>query len=237
MSENSLDEENKRKYAARAEEWGGKSRDCKDYSRDSEENKEGYAKNEQEIKITKKKVENAYTVNRSIVNSKTYHDKFEYISTHKSVNESLYRESKMILEHRDGTEYEDLVILDARTGKRIVSNMQRESSLKTGLTYDEYLKVKNFDGKIVMLHNHPGGGRLSGTDILTMYKEDKAELSMAVGHDGTIHIISNMNRNVDIEKIYNKWYDFYKQSYTREMAKIKATDRLYELNLFDYKEV
>ncbi len=66
----------------------------------------------QEVKITKKDVNNDYSVYRKLVNSKEYHNKFEGLPLNKSANENLYMESKRILEHRDGTYYEDLVVLD-----------------------------------------------------------------------------------------------------------------------------
>lgn len=71
---------------------------------------------DQTQKITKKNDFNDYSVDRKLVNSKEYHDKFENLTSHKSTNESVYQEAMKMLEHRDGTDLEDIVILDARTG-------------------------------------------------------------------------------------------------------------------------
>lgn len=188
---------------------------------------------QEEIKITNKNFNNTYTVNRQLVNSKEYHDKFIGIPAGKSVRESLYIKSKEILEHRDGSTDEDLIVLDLRTGKEIVANRKSKDGYKTGLTYEQYMLVKNHNGSIITLHNHPEGGRLSGTDIVSMYKYNVC-LSVAAGHDGTIHYIYDLNRKIDIEKIYNEEYNEFRKYYEDNMAKKKATDVLYSLNIFKY---
>ena len=197
----------------------------------------GKLEHNQEIKITKKNVKNDYSVNRKLVNSKDYHNKFENLPLNKTAKENLYMESKKILEHRDGTHYEDLVILDSRTGKEIVSNRSANNDLRTGLTKKDYEKVINHNGDIVLLHNHPGGGRPSIADIMTAFRQENVKASIVVGHDGSVSMISNINRKVNIEKIYNEYYNKYKQlGYESQHAKLKATDDIYNLNVFKYIE-
>lgn len=189
----------------------------------------------QEIKISKKDINNDYSVNRNLVNSKEYHDKFEKLPLSKQVKENLYIESKKILEHRDGTHYEDLVILDSRTGKEIVSNRSTDNNLRTGLSKEDYEKVMSRSGEIILLHNHPGGGRPSIADIMTAFKQENVKASIVVGHDGSVNIISNINRKIDIEKIYNRYYNEYKKiGYESQHARIKATDEIYSIGIFDY---
>lgn len=191
----------------------------------------------EEIKITKKQNNNEFTVDRKLVNSKEYHDKFEELPLSKQAKEKLYIESKKVLEHRDGTEFEDLIILDSKTGYEIVSNRTSNNNLKTGLTMQDYEKVISHNGDIILLHNHPGGGRLSASDIVSAYKQEKVVVSIVAGHDGSIHYIYNINRKVDIERIYSLYYNKYKQlGYGNDHARIKANDELYNLKLFDYIE-
>lgn len=197
----------------------------------------GKLEQNQEVKITKKDVNNDYSVYRTLVNSKEYHNKFEGLPLNKSTKENLYIESKRILEHRDGTYYEDLVVLDFRTGKEIVSNRSTNNDLRTGLSRKDYDKVVTHNGDIILLHNHPGGGRPSIADILTAFKQKNVKASIVVGHDGSVSIITNINRKVDIEKIYNEYYNKYKQlGYEGQHAKLKATDDIYNLNVFKYIE-
>ncbi|MDY2956566.1 MAG: hypothetical protein SOR59_03005 [Lachnospiraceae bacterium] len=89
---------------------------------------------DQTQKITKKKDSNAYSVDRKLVNSKEYHDKFESLTSYKSTNESVYQEAMKMLEHRDGTESEDIVVFDSRTGNIVVKNTLSAREGQTGLT-------------------------------------------------------------------------------------------------------
>lgn len=71
----------------------------------------------QTTKITKKShPTDRDIVDRELVNSKAFHDKFENLTGRKMVDEIIYQEAMKILEHRDGTRQEDLVVLDRRTG-------------------------------------------------------------------------------------------------------------------------
>ena len=191
---------------------------------------------DQTQKITKKKDSNDYSVDRKLVNSKEYHDKFESLTSHKSTNESVYQEAMKILEHRDGTDLEDIVVFDARTGNVIVKNTLSARSGQTGLTYEQYEIYQKLSGKKVLLHNHPNGGRLSFTDLKTLFVNDDIEASIAVGHNGMVHIVSNPDRTIDIEKLYESLYNEYKEIYANsELSRIYALDDLYDLKIFDYE--
>ena len=192
----------------------------------------------EEIKISKKAVQNAFTVDRQLVNSKAYHDKFEQLPLNKNAAESVYRNAKKILEQRDGTRLESMIVLDARTGEEIVSNMIGGIEGRTGLSDAEYETFKKHKGKVILLHNHPEGRRLSITDIMTMAKESKVEASIVVGHDGSVHCISNLNRKYDIARHYNLVYNKYKDiDAIKDVAIAKATTEIYEAKVFDYIEL
>lgn len=140
------------------------------------------------------------------------------------------------LRDRDGTELEDIVVFDSRTGNIVVKNTLSARAGQTGLTYEQYETYKKASGKKVLLHNHPNGGRLSFTDLKTLFVNDDIEASIAVGHNGMVHIVSNPDRTIDIEKLYESLYSEYKEIYANsEIAKIYALDDLYDLKIFDYE--
>ena len=191
---------------------------------------------DQTQKITKKENSNDYSVDRKIVNSKKFHDKFEKLTKHKLMNESAYRESMKILEHRDGTDLEDVVVFNAKTGDIIVKNTSSVTPGRTGLTYEQYKIYRESSERKILLHNHPNGGRLSFTDLKTLFMNDDLDATIAVGHNGSIYIVSNPNRTVDIEKLYEMFYNEYKEIYANsELAKVYALDDLYGLKIFDYE--
>lgn len=190
----------------------------------------------QNYMITEKKDKNALSVNRELVNSKAYHDKFENLTRRKLANESLYQQAKRLLEARDGSEGEGLIIIDSRTGRLITDNLSRTAQkLKTGLTKEEYQLVKENSGNVIMLHNHPDGSKPSGMDILTLWREPKADATVIVGHDGAVYIISEIDRSVPLDKIYEKVYnDIVAEGKPKDYAKIKAGESLYELGAFSF---
>ena len=50
------------------------------------------------------------------------------------------------------------------------------------------------------------------------------------------HIVSNPDRTIDIEKLYESLYNEYKEIYANsEIARIYALDDLYDLKIFDYE--
>ena len=185
---------------------------------------------EQTTKVTKKDKATTYgMVDRNLVNSKKYHDKFEGVTNHKETNESVYQESMKILEHRDGTAYEDLIVLDARTGKGIASILDSD---KIGKVRFPKEKITDNDGKVILLHNHPNSSRPSCADISKL-KLNNVEAIIAVGHDGSVYKVSELDKNFDIDKFWKNTYNDYRKIYKDNiLAEHYATDLLYDLKVF-----
>lgn len=202
----------------------------------------------QEIKITKKANSNLMSVNRKLVNSKKYHDKFENMELTKKTKENVYNEAKKLLEKADGTDNEYMSVFDVRTGTKITSTLDSDKAIenKVALSKEEYMKVVNNKNKVVVLHNHSKNGRPSGKDILTCFKNENIEMSLIICHDGEIFMLSRFNRNFDIDTIYSNYYnerirERLRLSYDAEIpenigkhivdeCKIKATTDLYDWN-------
>lgn len=195
---------------------------------------------EEDFKITKKSTSNGFSVNRELVNAKRYHDKFAGLTEHKAANESVYQQAKRILEDRDGKDTERMAIIDARTGELLTDNLSvgEDSRFKTGLSFEEYQKIKESGKRFLVLHNHPSSTRPSITDILTFWKEEKADASIVVGHDGTVYVITDMNRKIPLDKLYEKYYHSYKElGYDVDMARLKSTNAIYDSKAFTYRVI
>lgn len=188
---------------------------------------------EQSQRITPKDTNNQYSVNRDIVNTKKYHDKFEKLGLSKNLLESVYGKATEALERRDGTEYEDIFAFDSRTGKLLSQNLHPSEPFKSRLSRTSLNEMK-FD-TLTILHNHPESGRLSYADLKTMYKNSDIDKSIAVGHDGSVHLVFDMNRSKDLVGYHERWYNYYKSlGYTDRESQLKATDRIYEKGWFKY---
>lgn len=176
---------------------------------------------DQEIKITKKKNQNAYSVDRQVVNSKEYHDKYEQLNIGKNTAEQAYVKAKDMLEFADGTQMEYTCVLDARTGNEVFysKGVNKATANKVAITKEQYDGIISHDGEIILMHNHPSSGRPSGQDIMTVFRVPNAKGSLVAGHDGVVYYISDVNRNVDIDKIYKKHYD----KHVREILNIADT--------------
>ena len=184
-------------------------------------------------KISKNVAKNSYSVNRELVNSKVYHDKFDDLTTHKTTNEALHKEAITILEHRNNTDFEDLAVFDYKTGNLIVKNDKSDKSGATGLTKEQYDKVKAYIGEKVLLHNHPNSSRPSYTDIKTVFDNEDIIKSVIVGHEGNVFIISDMNRKCNIEEMYKQMYNEALKKYqNKDMAEHDALTLLCEVGLF-----
>ena len=187
----------------------------------------------QTVKITKKNHTSDYgVVDRKVANSKEFHDKYEGLTKHKAVNESLYQESMKMLEHRDGTPYEDMVMIDSRTGKVVDAILNHDESGKVRITNELYKKIEEYEGKLTLLHNHPNSSRPSYADIRKL-KEPHIDAVVSVGHDGTIYMVSDLSENFDIDKFYNEMYNVFAERYNDKLlAKRYATDELYRIGKF-----
>ncbi|HEM3698783.1 TPA: minor capsid protein [Streptococcus suis] len=190
---------------------------------------------EEDIKISKKDSDNAYSVNRELVNSKAYHDKFEKLPFSKSSREALYSNGKRILEHRDGTFGEDLVVLDYRTGKVLTENVTATEGGKVALNREQYQRVLDAPHGVILLHNHPEGRRLSKSDVFSAFKESSVKASVVVGHDGEVYYIYDINRFISLDLEFEKLYNKYKELGLPEVvANSRAMDEIYTLGVFKY---
>lgn len=191
-----------------------------------------------EHKVSSNGLDNQFSVNRSIVNSKVYTDKFNGIGKNSKIDTVLRNETIDILDHRNGSKLEDVVYLDERTGKRIFLNNSSSESLGITLTSDEKEKILKHKGNIITIHNHPYGSRPSIGDIITMQKTKNISKIVVAGHNGKIYTISNINRNVDIKALYERELRYYKTIYSGDiyMAQEKATQAIYDMKIFEFLE-
>lgn len=66
-----------------------------------------------------------------------------------------------------------------------------------------------------------------------MYKNQNIEAVVAVGHDGSVQIVSNINRKFILESVWEEAYNKYVQIYKdKTVSEHKATDLIYELRIF-----
>ena len=177
---------------------------------------------------------NNYTVNYEFVNSKAYHDKFEKLTRHKPVDEALYKQSAKMLAHRTGSEYEDIAMLDARTGELLVENTSAsgEDKFKAGLTKEQASYLDSLKRQFEILHNHPGSTPPSMADIEGLFIRPLAVASTISGHDGSLYRMIKRKQHDNIKEFLDAVYESVRSRYPdwpKKMIEIHAADTAVEL--------
>ena len=196
LSEYSLDPENKKQYARKAEQWKALS-SVMDGEKELAHIKDDGVRDMGHVKL-------------ELVNTKKYHEKFDGLAKNKAVSESMYKEAMEILESRNNTLYEEIVALDARTGKRLVKNTSAVNMWEhsCGFSTAEEEKLNSWKIPFEVLHNHPNSSYPSRDDIKKLFDREWQSGSTISCHNGTVYRIEKLKpmENIDIliAKTYNK---------------------------------
>ena len=177
---------------------------------------------------------NKYTVDFDLVNSKTYHDKYEGLTGHKPVDEALYKQVAAMLSHRTGSKYEDIAMLDARTGELLVENISASGSIEfmAGLTTEQANYLAGLQRDFEILHNHPGGTPPSMADIEGLFKRDFAVASTIAGHDGSLYRMVKKKVHADIKQFLKNIYDDTRvlhPDWPKDLVELHSTDLALEV--------
>lgn len=226
-----LDEEELETLKERAEYFGlDKTENFEDY-------KEKYLKAaaEQESQFGVRYGKDATEVDFDYINSTSYQAKFSGLTDKPKTNESVLEATKTILQHCDGTEHEDIYLIDMN-GK-VISKVT-DSVSKLGVNYTDDFKdalatVAKNNTPVIAIHNHPHGTPPSPDDFRKAY-ENKYTIGLAVGHNGQVYSYANNSIEIslkmademaedidflyrmgwDIDRASKKVYDDYGLNYT-----------------------
>ena len=177
-----------------------------------------------------------FVVNRQLVNSKEYHDKFKEIDVPRRVQECLYRETGRLLDFVDGQAEERLLAINARTGDFIVDNFNRSGSEKrTSFIASERMEIDKCKDPIILVHNHSLNGRPSGKDLLSFLHQENVALSLVACHDGTVYEISYVSPK--FEKMFYDRIEYYKTNLSDmdEIKRLSHTDLIIENDMISDK--
>lgn len=156
-------------------------------------------------------------VDLDIVNTAKYHERYEQLSNHKLVNESLYSEAMEILGNRNNTIFEEIVAIDSRTGERIVKNiMSAEQRIphSCGFTAEETLLLNQRIGTFETLHNHPSSSIPSRDDIVKLFDRENQSASNICGHNGSVFRIEKLKNANGVEELAEMFYSDCKGKYS-----------------------
>lgn len=156
------------------------------------------------------------------------------------LSDSIARVSRQMLQHRNGTPYEDYYLIDAETGRVVaLSNKARK---RKGVVYNEQVRKafkENPEQSLVSIHNHPSGYPPSLSDFASLQQRSKnntVKYGLTIGHDGSVYWYSRPNKRIPRsahEQYVNRIDKFKKLGYNESVAQEKTLELLSEV--FDFK--
>lgn len=175
-----------------------------------------------ELEDSHKGINRKNQINRSVINSASYRRKFDALDENIKITRKIYSESKAMLKHRNGTEFEDLAFINALTGEVRVS--KHENTVRSVSPTAEMVKMLkgSEDGTIIAIHNHPGSSVPSIGDLNVAFQR-KYKYGIVVAHDGTVFRYQ-VNGPVDPQTYNSFVVKLDKKGYNEDTLKVFANE-------------
>ena len=178
------------------------------------------------------------------VRSDEFVDKLKSHPKTSHISDSISRVSRQMLQHRNGTPYEDYYLLDGFTGKVVaLSNKARK---RKGVVYNEQVRKafkESPEQSLVSIHNHPSGYPPSLSDFASLQQRSKnntVKYGLTIGHDGSVYWYSRPNKRIPRsaqEKYVNQIDKFKKLGYNESVAQEKTLEIFSEVFEFEFGRI
>ena len=226
LSNYSLDEENKKKYATITNQWNN----IKEFS-----NGINIEKVTESGKFNSKRVGNN---NVDLIKmKKEFGKKFNQLTNDSATNNSLRKYAKAMLTHRNGTDGEDLYIISKKAGKKLFSKTNSNNILGVELNKEEIELIRQMPSKIG-IHNHPTNILPTGSDfVVAGYR--KYDFGLVITHDLKVFKYKVGNRPFPATYLDNKVDKYMGKNYNLPIleAQEKALQELSKEGLIEWKEI
>lgn len=234
ISKYSLDSNNKRAYAKRAEVWQGK----------AEKFRGQLSYDAAESESSKPKYLNRNTVvDKQIIDSPSYRKTINKLGEIQRVSRSIFQRIKEMLSHRSGGNFEDLSFIDSQTGKFITRTDYNIDSkcIPSKRMMDMVLNAK--PNTIIAVHNHPSSTVPSLSDINTALNKHY-KYGVIACHNGDIYkytvlgeyneiIVDSLLDTVN-KLVYNRdTIKDYDKLLTRTLTQLKENNVVLEVFLWE----
>lgn len=177
-----------------------------------------------------------YAVPKDLVKSREFRSKFDSMDSDKKIQRQYYQVAKKMLNHRSGTNGEDLYFYNTRTKKWYSSTTGTQAGTPD---YTEEIRralQESEKGEIVSFHNHPLGMPPSAGDLNAALKNGYQK-GYTIGHDGTVFEYTAPEYRID-ESVYSNRIGSYTENGTSEFeAQLNALVDLQRLYGFEVREV
>ena len=173
-------------------------------------------------------------INRRYINSSKYKSKFDQISNSTKLSRILYQIAKKALNHRSGTQYEDMYWIDLDTLEVVAK--------ETDAVFEKRIEYSNSTEKIIRkynnlltVHTHPNSFPPSIDDLNSNFFNNYT-IGIVICHDGRVYMYSS---NEQINKNYYELVveGYLKSGYNEDEAQLFALAEIQEHFDIEFKEV
>ena len=134
-------------------------------------------------------------IDRKAINSKEWREKFDKLDESKKVKRRIIAGAKKMLNHRNGTDFEDLMFIDSKTGKALVRDDYDVPHRVLPSKNMRSMVQNSEEYSIISIHNHPDSMLPSYKDLHSAATH-KYKYGLIVGHNRVIYkytIIGELN--------------------------------------------
>lgn len=185
-----------------------------------------------------------FGANLDYVRSNEFVDKLKNHPKTSHISEPIARVSRQMLQHRNGTPFEDYYLLNADTGTVVaLSNKARK---RKGVVYNEQVRrafKESSEQSLVSIHNHPSGYPPSLSDLASLQQRSKnntVKYGLTIGHDGSVYWYTRPNKRIPRsaqEQYVNQIDKFKKLGYNESVAQEKTLELLSEVFDFEFGRI
>ena len=173
------------------------------------------------------------------INSEEYKKKFKGITGKAKVDNQIYNQAKAQLTHRNGSDKEDMCLIDSDTGE--IMGRQTSSNSDFGVNYNKSLKdaVSNASpDTLISLHNHPTNNPPTGDDIVSNAVHNY-KFGIVVTHDGRVYKYKAgkvpFSNNIFASKVDK--YRAMPYNYSESEAIVKTLDEFVKMYGMEWSEL
>ena len=164
-------------------------------------------------------------VDLNYIKTEDFRKKFSKITDNTAVNDAIRKYATAMLTHRNGTDGEDLYIIDSK-GELVLRKIAGKNELGVSITKKESLEIRE-KGKCIGIHNHPTNIPPTGSDFSASgYR--RYDFGIVVTHSGRVYKYAVGNKaflpgmlDARIDKYTNPPYNL-----SVEKAHIKALNEM-----------
>lgn len=185
-----------------------------------------------------------YGANLDYIRSDEFLDKLKRNPMTSHLSEPIARVSRQMLQHRNGTPFEDYYLLNADTGRVVaLSNKARK---RKGVVYNDQVRKafkESPEQSLVSIHNHPSDYPPSLSDFASLQQRSKnntVKYGLTIGHDGSVYWYSRPNKRIPRsaqEQYVNRIDKFKKMGYNESAAQEKTLELLSEVFDFEFGRI